>query len=945
MRRFFGRRDALAALFLAILTILIYFPLTIQGRVLSSFDSLVYFYPNAVYLAERVRAGQLPLWDPYLFAGVPFLANSQVGALYPPNLLYLLGPVSRGYARLVVLHVWWLAFGTYLLGRASLGTSRLAALFAAIAVAFGGFVGGMNGHLNQLEALAWAPLAILLVERGAVARSWRIQVLAAIPFALSALAGHSQELYMTGVMAALAGFSRVVQGWAGRAPFGWPPLERPGSPAPPKKLAIPQRLDPATIAADLVRLAVGPALGVTIAAAQLVPTLELTRLSIRSAGLDFADAASFSLPPPLVLTTLLPSIGQSPPSTEWLGYVGLVTVVLAVVGLCRRPSPEAWWLAGLAAVGLALALGKYTPIFHLAFEVVPGVRLFRVPARWLTLWTLGIGLLAAWGFDSVVGCGVRATARRSIGPTSGLSELTRSLAIVGGLIALGVIGIETYTHRQLMTWPARATLELWGGSLAALLAIWWIARSSRRAAAWGLLALVASELVIASLSLPYQDAIWLDGVETHRVSVDYLLAQHTSDRVMAIGENSFDPGDLADLRRLLSGTLSSDAIAEYVTAVKHVEGLTPNLSLRFGIRTIDGYDGGLLPLNHFAALKQLFPVQGTVVADGRLRLQLKSVPDPRLLGWLDVRYVLINRLRDQWVDGVYYDLSVTQPAGPGAPLVLPATAPFPTTAIGVIFRGEDGAAPVGTLRLDAGSQTAFLAVGTGSRAGKHLDSDVDPDGVWLWTINLPRPADVSSVIATWQGQSPIALRSLSLIDRRTGLSQALSVSPDYRLAFLGDVKVYENRDVLPRAFLADGLDVVANPGAVTTELERGGWDPRAYAVASASEVPVSQAFRTSGDPGAATIAEDEPERVVVQTSAAGPRILVLTDSFYPGWQVTVDGVREPILPVNSLFRGVVLSPGMHRVAFSYQPASWRIGIIVSVIGLVVTAGALALIRR
>jgi hypothetical protein len=156
----------------------------------------------------------VPLWDPYLFAGVPFLANSQVGALYPPSWLYLLGPVSRVYAILVVVHVWLLALGVYLLGRISLGLRPAGAGLAAICVAFGGFTGGMVGHLNQLEAFAWLPLAVLVVERAAVRASWRLSLLAAVPFALIVLAGHSQILYFALVVATLAGGARVVDGWA-----------------------------------------------------------------------------------------------------------------------------------------------------------------------------------------------------------------------------------------------------------------------------------------------------------------------------------------------------------------------------------------------------------------------------------------------------------------------------------------------------------------------------------------------------------------------------------------------------------------------------------------------------------------------------------------------------------------------------------------------------------
>ena len=87
-------------------------------------------------------------------------------------------------------------------------------------------------------------------------------------------------------------------------------------------------------------------------------------------------------------------------------------------------------------------------------------------------------------------------------------------------------------------------------------------------------------------------------------------------------------------------------------------------------------------------------------------------------------------------------------------------------------------------------------------------------------------------------------------------------------------------------------------------------------------------------PGRARIGAYEPERVVVDTQARRRSVLVLTDSWYPGWKVLVDGKEEPIHRVDYLIRGVAVPAGTHRVEFHYEPASWRAGWIISGVALV-----------
>lgn len=903
------RQHLVAALVLAVVIALVEAPLALQGRVLASYDAEVYFYPHAAYLAARLSAGQIPLWDPYLFAGVPFLANSQVGALYPPNWAYLLGPVSRVYAGLVVFHTWWLGLGVYILARRSTRLGWSGALVAALCVSAGGYAGGMVGHLNQLEALSWAPYAILAVERAAARQSWRWAFAASVAFTLMILAGHTQVVYIAGLAAALAGIGRVIQFSRG---------------APRSSLP-----------AQLTRVAVGPVLAVFLAMPQLLPMLELTRLGIRSGGLDFADGAAFSFPPPYALVGLLPTVGQLPPSSEWLGYVGLSALLLAGFALWRRPNAQALSIAGFAAAGLVLALGQYTPAYGVAFAAVPGFDLFRVPARWLFWWTLGIGLLAGHGMDLL-------TVGKTGAPSSGqvargddlrnqerrpwFRDSRRQVALPLALGAAIVVAAEAYHQRRLIAWPGEATLLLWSATLIAFVGLVLLARRWRATAA-GILVLLVAELVFAAGYLPSRDAVWPSVVELPGAEVAHLLARHSGDRVLALGDNSFDPGDIQDLRAMLSPTLPSGAVVASITAIKYIKDLAPNVPLTFGIRTLDGYDGGVLPLARFNALKQIFPLQGKDIPDGRLRLRLVSAPDPRLLGWLNVRYLVMDRLRDRWVGGVYYDLGVSLPLQPGQSIVLPVDPAFPSTAIGVALSGPGAAAPNGNLAIEANGLPLGASATANPSAGARLAGTASGDA-WLTRAPLDRPSVVHSLRLTWNGTHPTVLRSASLIDTRTGRSAPVVVDPRYRLDYLGDLKIYRDEAALPRAFLSRGMTVVPNQEAAIARLRQPNRDAQSSAVAVSGDVNPNLAFQTDGDPGTARIQVDEPERVVVQTSASGPRALVLTDSYYPGWSVTVDGRDARILPVDLLFRGVILAPGEHQVIFSYRPMTWRLGLIV-----------------
>jgi MYXO-CTERM domain-containing protein len=88
----------------------------------------------------------------------------------------------------------------------------------------------------------------------------------------------------------------------------------------------------------------------------------------------------------------------------------------------------------------------------------------------------------------------------------------------------------------------------------------------------------------------------------------------------------------------------------------------------------------------------------------------------------------------------------------------------------------------------------------------------------------------------------------------------------------------------------------------------------------------------------ASFVADRDEYVSLRADVRRSGYLVLDDSYYPGWQATVDGHQAKIVAANENFRAVAVTPGVHMIDFSYKPSSFRVGSIVSI----VTAAALLL---
>jgi hypothetical protein len=206
-----------------------------------------------------------------------------------------------------------------------------------------------------------------------------------------------------------------------------------------------------------------------------------------------------------------------------------------------------------------------------------------------------------------------------------------------------------------------------------------------------------------------------------------------------------------------------------------------------------------------------------------------------------------------------------------------------------------------------------------------------------------------------QSHSPmidfLGVKYLVASDRDGSADQVNSQPERFRSVYDdGYVQIFENLRALPRANVipCSGIEVQEFTNRRINRVNSGGFDPskavvladRLRCTAPPSErsgAPVSSP--ASSGPGTEVV-EATFNTYAVRANAAEPSLLVLADTYYTGWKAYVDGAEAPILVANHAFKAVQIGPGSHLVRFVFEPRSFKIGAILSGVGLVLTLALL-----
>ena len=420
---------AWAALVFALCTLALGFPALGGGFLVNPRSDQFYAgYPFREFAAASIKSGHgIPLWNPYLMGGMPYVAAMHGDIFYPTFLLRTILPTDVAMTWSFLIHIFLAGFFTYLFLRAW-GLGWLPSVIGGVAYLMSGPIAAYvsPGHDGKLYVSALLPLALFLLIRGIRdGRNWAWGTLAFV-IGLAVLTPHPQLLqYMLLISGAFALYLAFSAGDGGVA------------------------LDRRTAVTRLGLAAAAVVVGMLMGAVQFLPVMQYVPWSPRAGGRGYDYATSFSFPFEELINVYVPQFSGILRAywgrngihlhSEYLGVSVLMLTGLGfgAISSARRRSFARFWLCALV-VALLWALGGETPFFRLVYAIVPGTKFFRAPSTIFYLVGLAIAVFAALGVERVialqltrkylVGWGIAAAILLLLGVSGGLTSMAETIA-------------------------------------------------------------------------------------------------------------------------------------------------------------------------------------------------------------------------------------------------------------------------------------------------------------------------------------------------------------------------------------------------------------------------------------------------------------------------------------------------------------------------------------
>ncbi len=608
-------RDGWVILSIIILPILYFSRILFTNTVIPNGDWSQIFYPTRDLAREQLLKGHFPLWNPYEFMGCPLFATWQVGVLYPFNLIFL--PLSPVMAMKCVscLNIIVAGLGMYLFARKIISFPPFSALVSSILFMFGGYFPVHYEHINHVSVGVWIPLLLYCAHRSildpdnhcvSLKSFLGYGILAGMILTIQVFAGHPQILFYSLLILCLYYLTLISYALIH------------------KNKTIFSRVFFSGVLIFVI--------GLGLSAIQWIPSRELFSLSVRTTMDTYESYGTlYSLEPRHLLTFILPHVFGDTSGyfwgegnfTETTGYLGVLPIFLLVLSFAyirnslsqkqgysfTLPYFIYLFLIVTGIISLSLCVGKYNPLYPLAYWIIFPLHDFRCPSRFLLVLSFTLSLLAGFGSTFLTEIFQRKNDTKS---WMNWIHGTSLFLIIPTLFAL-------FDISQRPTFSINAFLSLYQYDMGILISIilifYIILYLTIHKKIWsnvGLgicLFIILLDLFLFSLTLPFHNL-------TERT-----VLQKPYPTVLAM-KSSHEPFRMArNLKDLVGGDLYS--------TINHFNRLQSNLNILYRIADLWGYPEGLIPIQNY--YDALYKFQDQLFS---------SHPNAQLLGMMNVKYYL-----------------------------------------------------------------------------------------------------------------------------------------------------------------------------------------------------------------------------------------------------------------------------------------------------------------
>ncbi|MDX9703092.1 MAG: YfhO family protein [Candidatus Auribacterota bacterium] len=366
---------AFAIIFCAV-AVLFAQPLTSFNHIINPPSDLINFHFFARFFTIKSWRdfGELPLWNPLIFCGIPFIAAAPMSRFFPLNWLFFFIPVHYCLTLFLFVHFIIGGFGMFVYLK-SKRLSMGATIFGATAFIYSFKLTAHvhAGHFDIICPFMYTPWLFFSLDRFFSRRTYLSMVFVAIILSLSYFIGHIQILYYQGLISVMYLIYTLLTSEKNR-------------------FAIASGFCVITL------------MTILITAITLLPTIQYASLAARAGTISYKFAGSYSMTWKHIITAFMNPFSAfgMPYFWEYAFYFGYIPLILCLVSLKRKQISHNIFFVIVIVFALFFSLGVNSPLFKILFFAIPGIGFFRCPARMWLFGVFAVAVLSATGLDLLI---------------------------------------------------------------------------------------------------------------------------------------------------------------------------------------------------------------------------------------------------------------------------------------------------------------------------------------------------------------------------------------------------------------------------------------------------------------------------------------------------------------------------------------------------------------